>query len=355
MTFVNKFFQVIWQLATTPSTFVVLCLLWCLNLGLGSVNAYMIDPQFSAKMDAYPLQLWLRQAASRNIADSLWVYIFCALSYLMVLSLFLCSINWLLRRRRKLHSLGEFLVHFGFLAIFAGFVIGAIGGERKQGVLVPLNGQAQVGKTNDNIKLLNLQQTHSKDGRVLDTRSSIQLFQNGVKKTESLVRINHPLIFGPLVIYSRGSTNLISKVFLNIAGQRDIVLNNGESILLPRNNVLTVRSFLQQGERRGNAIGPGTFLDYYKPEKKSHQTIYLTNFVRQYQQVTLQDTKVQLKKFGFQQYGIYDIHRDPGIQFVLWGTIILGIGTIWSLSGYLKNSKPLLRGWLLQQKGENKI
>ena len=47
----------VWNTLTSPVTFVVLCFLWCLDLGLGSIAAYYYDPKFWMKMDSYPFNV----------------------------------------------------------------------------------------------------------------------------------------------------------------------------------------------------------------------------------------------------------------------------------------------------------
>jgi hypothetical protein len=44
----------LWAVFVHPVTFVVLSILWCIDLAGGSIAAYFNDPQFWQKMDAYP-------------------------------------------------------------------------------------------------------------------------------------------------------------------------------------------------------------------------------------------------------------------------------------------------------------
>jgi len=127
---VGRMAAFIWDILVHPVTFVVLTILWVLDLGAGSIVAYFNDPQFWAKMDSYPFNLWMSKVAPRQLPLSLWLYIYIILSYLMVASLLLCTINWFLKKRRKLKGLAEVLVHLGFLFIVAGFILGSSMGER---------------------------------------------------------------------------------------------------------------------------------------------------------------------------------------------------------------------------------
>ena len=110
------------RLAISPTTFVVLSTLWCVDLGAGSLFSYW-NPQVFGTMDAYPFALWLREVGRRALPRSLWVYALAALSWGMVVSLLFCTVNWFLWRRKRLRGVGELLVHLGFLSVFAGFVL----------------------------------------------------------------------------------------------------------------------------------------------------------------------------------------------------------------------------------------
>ncbi len=54
----------LWRLAVSPVTFVILALLWCLDLGAGSLLAYR-RPDLFGSLDAYPFAVWLEQEAPR--------------------------------------------------------------------------------------------------------------------------------------------------------------------------------------------------------------------------------------------------------------------------------------------------
>ena len=67
----RRFAGTFWRLSVHPVTFVVLSVLWCVDLAAGSIAAYYNDPQFWQKMDAYPFNLWLKQVAPGTFPVSL--------------------------------------------------------------------------------------------------------------------------------------------------------------------------------------------------------------------------------------------------------------------------------------------
>ena len=240
--------QASWRVAVHPVTFVVLCLLWCLDLGLGSLLAYE-RPDIFGSMDAYPFALWLREVGRRALPWSAWVYLLAALTWAMTASLALCTANWFWRRRRSLRGLGEVLVHLGFLLVFGGFVVEATLGARAHGIVVPEGGSASVPGLGLTLRLEKIDLVRSPSGEVLDSVSTVSIGRAG-GWVGGTTRLNHPLIDGATVVYPRGSQEVPT--------------------------------------RRGPLL-----------------------------------------------VGRYDVHRDPGVRFVLAGAALLGAGTLWAFATYL--------------------
>jgi hypothetical protein len=195
--------QALWRLAVHPVTFVVICLLWCLDLGLGSLLAYQRQDIFGT-MDAYPFALWLREVARRTLPWSAWVYALAALTWAMTASLAVCTVNWFWSRRKSLRGLGEFLVHLGFLLIFTGFVVEAVLGTRVHGVQIVEGGEVAIGQLGITLRLERAEFTRSPEGEVLDTVSTLAVL-DGASRVTGTSRLNHPLIAGATVVYPRGS------------------------------------------------------------------------------------------------------------------------------------------------------
>jgi cytochrome c biogenesis factor len=238
----------VWRTAVHPVTFVVLCLLWCLDLGLGSLLAYE-RPDIFGSMDAYPFALWLREVGRRALPWSAWVYLLAALTWAMTASLALCTVNWFWRRRSSLRALGEVLVHLGFLLVFGGFVVEATLGTRVHGLVIAEGGSAPVAALGLTLRLERIELVTSPTGEVLDSVSHLAVGR-GEAWVRGTTRLNHPLIDGATVVYPRGTQEMPS--------------------------------------RRGRAL-----------------------------------------------VGRYDVHRDPGVRFVLAGAVLLFAGTLWAFATYL--------------------
>jgi cytochrome c biogenesis factor len=216
--------------AVNPVTFVVICLLWCLDLGLGSLLAYQ-RPDLFGSMDAYPFALWLRQIGRRALPWSAWVWLLAGLTWAMTASLALCTANWFWKRRRALRSLGEVLVHLGFLLIFSGFVIEAVAGTRVHGVLVAEGGAAPVPQLGLTLRLERVDLVTSPQGEVLDAVSTL-VVERGGAAVRGTSRQNHPLIDGATVVYPRGTEEYPTARGPVLVGRYDVHRDPGVRLVL---------------------------------------------------------------------------------------------------------------------------
>ena len=325
----------LWAISVHPVTFVVLSILWCVDLAGGSIAAYFNDPQFWQKMDSYPFNLWLKQVAPRTFPVSLWVYILVVLSYLMILSLLLCTVNWFVKRRKHLKGFGEVLVHLGFLLIFAGFVGGSALGYRstvllEEGKTVPVKGMGI------SVKLESFNVVQSPQGRPMDTLSDMAVFEDGRKVAEGRVRTNHPIIEGSTVIYPPDDyEHGVTGGVLGTSTSGVVIVRTGQESPLRDGRTLSVGGVLQEGQRRGNAVGPGILVHIRDRGGRVAGSAFLSSVPGMQSAALLDDIQVTLGQLLDSSRGVYRVHYDPGVWLVFMGSVILALGTVWALAGFL--------------------
>ncbi len=319
----------------SPVTFVVLSILWCVDLGAGSIAAYFNDPQFWVKMDSYPFSLWMRQVAPKIFPLSLWIYVLVALSYLMIISLLMCTVNWFIRRRKRIRGLGEVLVHLGFLLVFTGFVIGSAWGVRAR-VSVSEGETVKVPGMGMSLRLDNLTVIQSPRGRPMDTHSRVSLFAGGSRVSQGSLRLNHPHIYGNTVVYppeDYGAGVIGGVLGTQTAGAVRLV--PGRTVSLGGGRVLELGGVLQRGERMGNAIGPGLLVLVKNAGGQVLGSAYLSPAPGMIDRAIIAGNGIALGQLIESVYGVFRVNRDPGVWFVIVGALILSLGTIWALAGYL--------------------
>jgi hypothetical protein len=325
----------LWRVSIHPVTFVVLSILWCVDLAGGSIAAYFNDPQFWQKMDAYPFNLWLKQVAPKAFPLSLWLYILVVLSYLMIISLLLCTINWFLKRRKRLKGFGEVLVHLGFLLIFAGFVGGSALGYRtsvvlEEGQTSPVKGMGI------SLKLQSFEVVQSPQGRPLDTISDLAVFVDNRKMAEGKVRTNHPLIKGTIVIYPPDDyEHGVTGGVIGTSTSGVVTVRSGQDTPLRDGRTLSIGGVLQRGQRRSGAVGPGILLLIRDRGGRVAGSTYLSNAPGMQRTALLGGVQITLGQLLDSSRGVFRVHHDPGVWLVLLGSVILALGTVWALAGFL--------------------
>ncbi len=327
--------NIVWSTLTSPVTFVVICFLWILNLGLGSIAAYFDDPKFWVKMDSYPFNVWLREIAPESLPQSLWIYILVVLTFLMVVSLLLCTVNWFFRKRRRFKGIGEVLVHLGFLLIFAGFVLGSAFGQRTL-VDVIEGGASKIPMMDLTLSLKKLEVVRSPDGGSLDTLSEISLTGDGGVSARGRISLNHPLISGYTVVYppdDYGHFITGGVVGTSEAGAR--YMERGTAVELARGRKLILEGIVQAGQTMRNLAGPGLFLVMRDTEGTVVDTGYISSAPGNRSIISLDGTTVILGQLRESAIGRYRVHYDPGVWLVIAGAVILALGTLWALAGYL--------------------
>ncbi len=322
----------LWRVAVAPVTFLVLSLLWCRDLAVGSILAYRADPAFWMKMDAVPFNQWLREVAPKTFPDSLWVYLLVALTYLVVASLVLCTLNWFFRRRRRGRGMGEVLVHLGFLLVFVGFVLGSGFGSRVQGIRVAEGSAAAVGDTGLRLRVDRVETVRGPGGRAWDTVSRVALVRGDQEVAAGTVRTNHPLIWGSTVVYPQGAQTRV--LGATVATTRGTVrLAVGGAADLGGGRRLVLAAALDPGERRGPYFGPGVWVEHRDRAGQRLGAAFLTPGSRGL--ADLGGVRARLVDLDVTANGVFNVHHDPGIWWVLAGTVLLGLGTLWALAGYL--------------------
>jgi hypothetical protein len=328
--------RLLWRVLVHPVTFVVITIMWCIDLAGGSIAAYFNDPQFWQKMDAYPFNLWMKQVAPKTLPVSLWVYILVVLSYIMVISLLLCTINWFLKRRKKLKGYGEFLVHLGFLLIFAGFVLGSSLGSRTR-VVLDTGQVSQVKEMGISLRLDGLKMVRGPGGRPMDTLSEMSVFEGSSKVAEGTIRTNHPLLHGSKVIYPpEDYGQVISKIMVQTSSSGIVALRPEVPVPLAGGRTLWLARIDREGQRRRAGSGNGFFLQLRDTSGRPTGSAYLTDEPggRKTSEIAPGE-RVALGQVAWSVQGVYRVHYDPGVWLVILGTIILALGTVWALAVYL--------------------
>ncbi len=334
----NPFLKV-WDLLISPASFVLVSCLWCLDLGIGSIIAYKRDPKFWVKMDSVPFTVWMDRIAPGELPYSAWVYILVGLTWVMVISLALCTVHWFFRRRATKRGPAELLVHLGFMLVFIGFVLGSGWGEKVQNIQITKGEIVDIESMGVKLKLDDVKRVLDEAGNALDTVSYVSLLdEKGELIVEGEAKLNHPLIDGPTVVYPNGGGEAIIGAHFSVQGMGARSVSKPTPLTLPNGNTISFRGGLEEGRRYKNWMGPGAYLVLSAPDGRDLAGAFIGS-VGVFNTARLGN--MQLTWIGpvVSVQAVFNVHRDPGVQFVLWGAIILMLGTAWAFFGFLRRTQ----------------
>jgi hypothetical protein len=207
-------------------------------------------------------------------------------------------------------------------------------GTRVQGILVPQGSTAPVGETGLSLRLDRIDGVQGPGGRVMDTPAAVALLKDGHEVASGVSRTNHPLLWGPTVVYSRDLRQLLAGLEVEVANAGRVRLTPQQtSATLPGGTHLVLRLLLQDGQAMRGLTGPGAVVGLTDRDGSPLGNAYLAPQGRTSARVGSVD--LRLTDLVVQTAGVFDVHRDPGIWLVLAGGLILGLGTIWALASYL--------------------
>jgi hypothetical protein len=170
--------------------------------------------------------------------------------------------------------------------------------------------------------------------------SDLELSSAGGVARANKVRINHPLIAGTTVVYPRGVQQQVTEIVLDIEGTGRIRLPAGGTADLGAGRTLALTGLLQEGEERNGLQGPGAVLTLYGPARAALATGWLSPREGEPSRAAMAGIRVALAGLDGPYLARYDLHRDPGVQLVLVGAVLITLGTLWAFGGYLREGLP---------------
>jgi hypothetical protein len=334
----SGFFIKFWNILVSPAGFVLLSSLWSLDLAIGSIIAYKRDPKFWTKMDSMPFDVWLERFAPMELPHSLWVYLLVGLTWLVMISLVLCTIGWFLSRRARHRGMAEVLVHLGFMLVFIGFIIGNGWGERVQNVSARQGEVLDIDSLGVRLKLDGVDIKRDEAGNALDTISRVSLFNSHDDLlVEGEARLNHPLIYGATVVYPAGGGERVTGATLLIGGMGSVSVDSSLVTALLDGRELRVKGALDKDQRYSRWVGPGVFITLSQKGGPEMAGVFVGELPT-FEKGRLGNLDVTYVKSIKSIEANFNVHRDPGVWFVILGALILGLGTIWALGGYLRRT-----------------
>jgi cytochrome c biogenesis protein len=253
--------------------------------------------------------------------------------------------TYLLARKKTLGLFGSDIVHLGLLIILLGAIFSAISGFRtniniSEGQIVPvLNADFK-------LKLDKFETEYWPNGSVKDWKSTLTVLENDNPISTKTVEVNHPLSYKGFVFYQSSYGWDWENPALEIRAIKNtdpsfieiMRLRLGEKIKMEEGNIeISVLHFVpdfilneknEVATRSLEPNNPAVFLEGWQDGEKIFSGWIFAkypDFTRMHSDVET-DLKFELKGYEAARYSGIQMSKDPGVNYIWAGCVILMLG-----------------------------
>lgn len=306
-------------------------------------------PSVFAPMDQMTLGEWFARIGAHHPGTTWWVLAAGFLLLLLAVNTVCCFIDWMANLRYRWRKTGEYLLHLGFVLVFAAYLWGALAGSRGEPLQIKPGQTAAVSILPGHyLRMLDVEPVPAGAGRIMDMSAKMVLLRGDVEIARHRIRTNSPLMHEGLAVvpltFNRGTAGLRAAA----PGLGSLDLVPGTTIDLPEGGTLKVHAFYPWAVRnaaggvvyRGeNPIRPALELELSRPGNTPWRGWY---FPDEGLPAPLSESGVRLRPVEFisTYQGIFAVNRDPGASLALAGGIAMTAGVFVAMfSFYSKRSR----------------
>jgi hypothetical protein len=323
----------VWRFFSSVYLTVILAALICGVSAWGSILS-MRYPQFFRAFDQEVLLPFLSSFGVEYLRLTAWVWALIVLSALFGVNAFVCTadkVYAVLRNRKPWAALFPHIVHIGFLIALLGHLVGSVWGFRSYGNVVFEGSSIPVPNAAGLFLRLDKSEMNVLPTGELDSlKTSVTLLDNrGGEVAKGDIGMNAPLIHKGIAFYHFDQGQSPSGLVLEVDGKAGSVEFDG-AFKAPDGE-----------ELRLGAIYPDFGVD---PEGRPYNRS--NNFSNPYVEitgahgssflpvsspgaaVTAGSHEIMLVDYVFTPYVMFIINKDPGIGFIIAGSIVLVAGMV---------------------------
>lgn len=323
----------VWRFFSSVYLTVVLAALICIVAAWGSLLSVRY-PQFFRAFDQEVLLPFLASTGVEYLRLTAWVWLLIVLSALFGLNTFVCTADKayaILRNRKPWAALFPHIVHVGFLIALLGHLVGSVWGFRSYGNVVFEGDSIPVPHTRGLYLRLDRSEMNVLASGELDSlKTSVTLFDDsGAEVARGDIGMNAPLIHKGVAFYHFDQGQSPSGLVLDVDGRTERVELEG--------------SFTAPGgeEMRLGAIYPDLAFDeegkpYNRSNEFSNAHIEITGshgsaflpISGPGASVAIDGHTITLADYVYTPYVMFIINKDPGIGFIIAGSVVLVAGMV---------------------------
>ena len=323
----------VWNFFASVYLTVVLSALICIVAAWGSILSVRY-PQFFRAFDQEVLLPFLASLGDEYMGLTAWVWALIVLTAVFGMNAAVCTIDkaWaVIRNKKPWPALFPHIVHIGFLIALLGHLVGSVYGFRSYGNVVFTGESIPVPHASG--LFLRLDSTEMKvlpSGELDSLKTAVTLLgAQGEKIEQGTIGMNSPLIHKGIAFYHLDQGQSPSALVMDIDGQRATVELEG-SFQSPDG------ANFRLGEIYPDLALDGEGRAYNRSGEFSNPHIEITGgngssflpLSMPGASVSAGGHEIRFVDFVFTQYVIFNINKDPGIGFIIAGSIVLVAGMV---------------------------
>lgn len=295
----------------------------------------MKNPQFYRALDQKVLFPWLTVKGKDYIQFTAWIYILIYLTSLFAVNTVVCTadkIYAIVKNKRPWQSFFPHIVHIGFLFALLGHLAGSVGGFRSYGNVVFKGEMTPVPhQQNLFIRLDDMEMKGSPEGELEELKTKVTLLDGkGTEIKKGDIQINGPLLYKGMAFYHLDQGSAPTGLVFDINGERvtagfEGTFRSGDGSAFTIGQIYPDFAMDENGKpysRSNNFVNP------YIEISSSDGKTALLNISAPGTEARFGDKVLRLEDFVVTPYAVLSINKDPGIGFIIIGSIILVAGMV---------------------------
>jgi cytochrome c biogenesis protein len=339
----------LWTIFASTWLTIVLAACICIVAAWGSIIAIR-NPEFFRALDQAVLLDRLgnpRYGFMAELSLTHWVFALVLFMFLFTVNTVVCTIdkiNSIIRSRMPLRAFFPHIVHIGFLIAVTGHLVGSVWGFRSPGnvlyqsVPVPVPHEAGLSVRLDGFEL-----ERTPSGNVESLKTRVTLLQETETVLDGEIEINGPLIYKGIAFYHMDQGDVPTGLVLEARDGERTTVDFGGSFTLTGGTRFTLGEiypdFALDDRGRPYSRSPG-FRNPYVEITSSYGERGFLPISYPGSTVTFDESGagspsgagrgdgvvIRLVEHKMTPYVVLTINRDPGIWFIIIGSIVLVIG-----------------------------
>jgi len=322
--------KMIWRFFCSTTLTVVLAFIICVVTAFGSIVTVNSRP-FFRKIDHEIFLPWFYRHGAERLDLTFWIYILLILIALFGLNTFVCTIDKLYRivkLRLPKRAFYPQIIHIGFMVALLGHLVGSVAGFRTyENILVKGRQTPVPHSAGMTVRLDNLDTEFGPRGPK-KVRTTITLFEDGKELRTADISFNSPVVENGIAFYHRKQGAMTRGLVLDVDGEQGEVEFGSAFALGGRRMLLgtlypdyvvdasTGQAYSMSDKYRNpvqviiDASGERGLLSLRKPGAS----------------VVVAGATISFVSYASTEYAVLSIHKDPGIWFIIVGSLILVVG-----------------------------